>query len=146
MRRLHPFLYGVIVIFTLLFPACVLQKSALPQTGEQTADPQGASPQQEAKFVFYFDETKNKTYTAAFTGQQTVYAILQKLAQENKIQLESKETDLGILIEAIDGFRNGAQNKYWLFYVNGAMAPVGVAAQPVTDQDLIEFRFEENPF
>lgn len=147
MHRAFLFLFGAILSVFLILTACSLQNSALPKAEEQqTANQKPAPIQQEAQFVFRFDATKSKAYTAEFFGSQTVYAILQKLAQENKIQIEIQETDLGVLIEAIDGFRNGDQNKYWLFYVNGTMAPVGVAEQPVTSQDLVEFRFEKNPF
>lgn len=55
---------------------------------------------------------------------------------------ETKEYDFGTLVEAIDGVKNGTDNKYWILYVNGKQATVGAGAYTIQKNDAIEWRFE----
>jgi len=42
--------------------------------------------------------------------------------------------------------KGGQEDKYWLFYVNGEMAPVAADKQEVKVGDKVEFRFEASAF
>lgn len=76
----------------------------------------------------------------------SVYDVLLSLAAQNEIKLQTKEYDLGILIEAMGDKINGQDNKYWFYYVNGEMPMVAVNNYKLKPGDKVEFKFEESTF
>ncbi|OGG87268.1 hypothetical protein A3B87_00145 [Candidatus Kuenenbacteria bacterium RIFCSPHIGHO2_02_FULL_39_13] len=76
----------------------------------------------------------------------SVYDALLSITAQNKIKLQTKEYDFGILIEAIGDKTNGQDNKYWLYYINGEMPMVAVNNYKLNPGDKVEFKFEESKF
>jgi len=76
----------------------------------------------------------------------SVYDVLFSVTGQNKIKLQTKEYDFGILVEAIGDKTNGQANKYWLYYVNGEMPMVAVNNYKLNPGDKVEFKFEESKF
>jgi len=76
----------------------------------------------------------------------SVYDVLFSVTGQNKIKLQTKEYDFGILVEAIGDKANGQANKYWLYYVNGEMPMVAVNNYKLNPGDKVEFKFEESKF
>lgn len=101
---------------------------------------------QSVNFTFNFDEGNQKSFTINQEKDDTVYSLMQKLAEDGSISLEVKEYDFGVMIDSIDNIRNGTDNKYWIYYINGQMAGEGVSTQKVQNNDNIEFRFEKSNF
>lgn len=65
-------------------------------------------------------------------------------AVEHGIGIVVKEyAGMGKLVEAIGGLANGEGGKYWHYYVNGSLAPVGADAYVLKEGDSIEWRFHE---
>lgn len=136
-----------LALLLLLFSGC---RSLTPkqQSQEENIPPatEEKSEKNEVSLSIDFGNEQSKTFILEFEEEKTVYDLLEELEKQNKIELGTKEYDLGILIEAIDGIKNGQDNKYWLYYLNEQMAPVGVSEQKVSNGDKIEFRFEESKF
>ncbi|MDD5627255.1 MAG: DUF4430 domain-containing protein [Patescibacteria group bacterium] len=151
MQRKNITLSALFIISLLLLGGCGSQTNLNQKPAEQDAaqnlrtSPSDIS-KKEATISINFGNDQVKNFTLEFLPEETVYNLLEKLANQNEINLETKQYDLGTLIEAIDGIKNGQDNKYWLYYVNGQMAPVGVTEQKVSPDDKIEFRFEESSF
>lgn len=55
---------------------------------------------------------------------------------------EKQYPGMGTLIEQLGPIINGTGNKYWQYYVNGTLAPVGVDEYELNENDTIEWRFE----
>lgn len=151
MQRRNIILSALFIISLLLLGGCGSQTNLDQKPAEQdVAQNLSTSPSEvskkEATLSINFGQDQVKSFTLEFLPEKTVYNLLEELANQNKINLETKQYDLGILIEAIDGIKNGQDNKYWLYYVNGQMAPVGVTERKVSPDDKIEFRFEESSF
>jgi len=124
-------------------------KTETPKTQEpeQESPPQNEIIKKQTTLLINFgDEVNQKEFNLEFSGEKTVYDLLGELASQNKVEMEVKESDFGIFLESIDGIEGGQDDKYWLYYVNDQMAPVGIAEQKVEDGDKIEFKFEKNPF
>ncbi len=68
---------------------------------------------------------------------------LETLSTAQGVGVRTKEfTGLGTLVEKIGEYENGTDGKYWHFYVNGKLAPVGAADYMVQSGDQIEWRFQ----
>jgi hypothetical protein len=51
---------------------------------------------------------------------------------------------LGVFIDEIQGIKNDTSNNmYWMFYVNNKMAEVGVSAYRLSDNDVVEWKYED---
>lgn len=53
-----------------------------------------------------------------------------------------KDTSLGKLVDSIDDVKNGTDNKYWIFYINGKQASIGADKYKLQNNDSIEWRFQ----
>ena len=54
----------------------------------------------------------------------------------------TKDSDYGPYVDSINGLVGGTDGKYWAFYVNGQMSPVGADAYKTKNGDKIEWKFE----
>lgn len=142
MKKIIFLLFLALIIISI--SGCNLWQKTSPQN--QEAEKAVENPIATATISFDFGDDTTKDFVLPIEGEKTVYDLLNALAGENQIQMETQESSLGILIQAIDGFANGQDNKYWIYYVNGQMAPLGVAEQKLSPDDKIEFKFEANPF
>jgi len=73
-------------------------------------------------------------------------ALLEEMTDKNDIVLETTTYDFGTLITGINGYINGDNNKYWMFYVNEEMPMVGAEQYTVQPDDEIEFKYEAGGF
>ena len=67
---------------------------------------------------------------------ESVLAVL-KQSQE----VETKAYDFGELVESIGGIKNGTDDKFWTYKVNGEAALVGAADYKLKQGDKIEWKF-----
>ena len=69
------------------------------------------------------------------------------MLQSSGLEIDYQEYEgMGVMVEAIDGVENGADNKYWMYYLNEEMPMVSCDQQAVSAGDTVEFRFEESSF
>lgn len=67
---------------------------------------------------------------------------LERASQSSAFEMRRKEySGLGILVEKIGAFENGADGRYWQYSVNGKFAPVGADQYAVQGGDVIEWKF-----
>jgi len=133
-----------LTLIIVLGSGCNFWKNTSSQN--QETEKAAENPIAQAFFNFDFGDGAAKSFVLPLDNGETVYDFLKTLADQNQIQLEAQESSLGILIQAINGFTNGQDNKYWIYYINGQMAQEGVSTQKVKVDDKIEFKFETNPF
>ena len=55
--------------------------------------------------------------------------------------ISTKESSYGILVESINGYVNGTDNKFWTYSINGKDAPVGAGEYKLQNGDIIEWKF-----
>ncbi len=72
-----------------------------------------------------------------FTAGESAFDIMSRTHT-----VQTKKYTFGELIETIEGIANGTDNKYWIFYVNGAQSTIGAVEYKVMPNDTIEWRFE----
>lgn len=85
------------------------------------------------------NQTAPATNTVAYDGVEgkTALELL-----KTKATVVTKDSDYGPYVESINGLAGGSEGKYWAFYVNGQMAPVGADAYKTKADDKIEWKFE----
>lgn len=79
----------------------------------------------------------------AVASGTTLLSFLQNLnAHDPKIQLETKDySSLGTLVTGIGGMKNGTNNAYWQYKVNGVMPQVGADVYVLKNGDKVEWYF-----
>lgn len=84
-------------------------------------------------------------YELSLPEKSTVYDAMQKLTAEKKITVTMKEfSGLGYFVEEINGTKNDNQaGKYWIYYINGQSAKVGISSYILKNNDLITWKFEK---
>lgn len=58
------------------------------------------------------------------------------------IEMKSKEyPGAGYIVESVGGLKNGADGKYWQFWVNGQYSNVGASSYVIRPGDVVEWKF-----
>lgn len=83
------------------------------------------------------------TYNSVPVGVgENVFQATETLAKNNNLAFESKNYEgLGALIEKINTKKNGADNRYWQYFVNNQKPDVGAGLYVLQPGDLVEWKF-----
>jgi hypothetical protein len=125
-------------------PSAPEQKISAPAEPVETI-----APAEENKISISFkfiapDWTKDATLS--LPENKTVYDALAELVKENKISVEFKHfSGIGFFVQAIDGLAP-KDNKYWIYYLNGKTANVGISFTKLKNSDVITWRYETPNF
>jgi len=101
------------------------------------------------KVSYQIDEGNGKIISSrlAISKDSTVFSLLEELSKKENFKLESKEyKGMGMLVENIDGVKNGTDNKYWQYWVNGKLPMVSADQKEVKKGDKIEWKFANAEF
>lgn len=82
--------------------------------------------------------------TLAVTSTSTVYELM----KNSQINFKTKTfPGMGEFVEEINGLKNDTQaGKYWIYYVNGESAKLGISTQIVKPNDIITWKYENANF
>jgi len=101
---------------------------------------------EEVSLIIDAGEGTSKTFQGEFREKMTAFDLLKEKTEELGLVLETKISDIGILIEVIGDKENGENGKYWLYYVNRKMPMVAADKKELKSGDKVEFKFEKPPF
>ena len=77
----------------------------------------------------------------------TVFSELISYGKKNNIEIKyNNNYKYGVFIESIGGVQNGAEGRYWQYYVNGILGSVAADKKSLKKGDMIEWRFEKALF
>ena len=81
-------------------------------------------------------------------ANDTVWSILDRLSgEQSDLAVESEQyQDMGVLVKSIKSFVNGADDKYWQYWVNNKYAEVAADKQVVRPGDIIMWKFTKAQF
>jgi uncharacterized membrane protein YiaA len=79
------------------------------------------------------------------TANATVFSVLMQAAEENNFTVGARYYDeyQSYYVYSINSVVEGKNNKYWQYYLNGVYGMVGASLQPVKDNDIIEWKYQE---
>jgi len=127
---------------------------------KQTPSPSGASPNQPVfspapSSVQSLKETPSgeahvllagdRKYEIAVPENSTVFDLMSALKQRGDFDFKGKNsTGLGFFVEEINGLKNNpSDNTYWIYYVNGKAANVGISNYILKPNDVITWKYEK---
>src|SRR3989338_10253018 len=86
----------------------------------------------------------DKDYQTNFVSSTTVYDLMTKLKSKDEISFSGKEySGMGFFVDEINGVKNdNLFGKYWIYYINGESAQVGISNYIIKRDDLIEWKYE----
>lgn len=93
--------------------------------------------------ILFTIEGLYKDKQVSIASGDTVLLVLQTLnAQDPKLRLSTKEySGLGVLVDGMYGQKNGTDNKYWQYNVNGIMPQIGAGQLKLNNSDSVEWFF-----
>lgn len=137
----------VIVLIGLILVAFIvvglmINYRQIPRPNEQTVVQQNPVT---ATFKVNEEEYTVKTATNA-----SVLNLMQNLSASSikPFSFSGQEyAGLGFFVDEINGVKNDASaNKYWLYYINGESATVGISEYIVKPNDIIQWKYEISNF
>lgn len=102
-------------------------------------------PETGQKHALYVGEKK---YEISVPENSTVYDLMNALKQRGDIDFQGKNSaGLGFFVEEINGVKNSASNNtYWIYYINGKVAEVGISNYILKPNDVINWKYEKPQF
>lgn len=96
--------------------------------------------------VLEFSEDNITTYEEVqLERPATVFGILEKVAEDNEIDLVTKQYDFGILVESIGEVEN-SEERAWIYFVNDEAGEVASDKYELSEGDVVEWRYIEPEF
>lgn len=100
-----------------------------------------AVPKTETVFLTINFGAEKKTARVEFKEGTTVFDILQAGTKKLGLALATQNYSIGVFISNIGDKKNGQENNYWTYYVNGEFAQVGADKYKLKAGDRVEWRF-----
>lgn len=90
----------------------------------------------------------DKRHEISIPEQSTVYNLMISLKQRGDLDFKGKDSSgLGFFVEEINGIKNNIkENTFWIYYVNGKTANVGVSYYILKTNDIINWKYEKPQF
>lgn len=86
----------------------------------------------------------DSVYILGFNSNESLFDSMQHQKDSEKITFESKNySGIGQFIYSINGIKSDGSN-YWIYYINGNEAQIGVSSYKLKDNDQIEWKFEKS--
>jgi len=92
----------------------------------------------------------NHTYPLAVSPSTTVYKAMQLLQIDSRqpFSFSTKEyPGMGYFVDEINNIKNNNQmNEYWIYYINGQSAQMGISNYIIKNNDIITWKYEKAKF
>ena len=111
----------------------ILEKRPSPTSAPQVEVEQ---PKRQVLVVIENGESKKEATVSA----QTAFETLQNLAQQENLDLKTKQYDFGVFVEGIGGVEN-TKEKAWIYFINGKSAEVAADKYELKNGDIIEWKY-----
>ena len=95
-----------------------------------------------ASVMFDYGNGNIVSYDLAPAAGENLFQATKDLAAKNNLQFDYKDyKGLGVLVTQIGNDKNGAGGRYWQYWVNDKLAPVGASDYVIRSGDVIEWKF-----
>ena len=131
-----------LLLLVLLAGYLLLVKPATVRKSTLSPPPATEEAKKEIALVLDFGGGKVATYSIIPSGSTTVYGLLERVADEEGIGLETQQYDFGIFVKSING-KESSTERAWIYFVNGQSADVAADKYDVKGGDLIEWKYIE---
>lgn len=137
-------IYILILVLALIVISgtAIIYFKGLPNTPQENKSYLQAGQKEKVTLTVNYGGENSQTFDISYKEGKSALDLL----QDTGLALEVKTYDFGVLIESINGIKNGDSGNYWLYYVNGEAPMVSADKQKVNPGDKIEFKFEKSIF
>jgi len=98
-------------------------------------------------YIIDFGNGNVKSYQIIPSESLTVFSSLEELAKRENLKIEFTIYEgMGVLVENIDGVRNGTDNKYWQYWLNGELPMIAADKKEIKEGDRVEWKFAPSLF
>ncbi len=98
-------------------------------------------------YIINKGDGESKSYQILLPENSSVFSLLEELSEKENFDIESTiYSEMGVLVENIDGAYNGTDNKYWQYWVNGELPMKAADKKEVKEGDEIEWKFAPSPY
>jgi len=98
-------------------------------------------------YIIDFGNGNVKSYQIIPSENLTVFSLLEELAKRENFKIEFTIYEgMGVLVENIDGARNGTDNKYWQYWLNGELPTIAADKKEIKEGDRVEWKFAPSLF
>jgi len=101
---------------------------------------------EKVSLIIDYGENTPLVVNSEFEEGMTAFSLLKEKVGELNLNLETKTYDMGVFIETIGDKKNGQDEKYWMYYVNGELSMIAADKKELNPGDKIEFKFEKSSF
>lgn len=93
-------------------------------------------------------EPDENAHRVSVPDGSTVLYVLQTIDEKGDVlKLETQTYEgLGTLVTSMKGLKNGTQDQYWQYEVNGVMPQIGADQYPLKNRDEIVWQFDESEY
>ncbi len=88
----------------------------------------------------------DKEYKIALKENSSVYDLMLALKQSGQLDFKGRNSaGLGFFVEEINGVKNNPRdNTFWIYYINGKAAEVGISNYHLKPNDIITWKYEKS--
>ena len=136
----------------LFFQPKIIQQSSVISTpnpaenisasNSSTSAPQVSDTRPRENAIYIEIDTPAKQYKFQIPSETNLYDAMNLLSKDTDFRFEAKSfSDLGYYIKSING-QPETFGRYWMYYVNGKSASVGVSSYILKANDVITWKLE----
>jgi len=136
---------GIIVAFVVvIFIVQKKNKLAIPDFSEientkaQTAKSKSDQKEEISLIINYGEKQDN--YGLEIEGGDTVFSVLKRLAQDQNLDLNYSDSELGVFVDKI-GEQKNTKNEFWVCDLNQESGKVAADKQKIKSGDIVEWKF-----
>jgi len=143
-KKLILILGGILILLVILVSGN--RQSATPPTQLENSSAIQPLVSPVEKFTLLIDFRGSAQKISQSLDFQKGENLLDTMLKTN-LKIETKTyAGLGSIIEGINGFKSGADGKYWQYWINSKYSQVGASAYQIQPGDVIEWKLtSENP-
>ncbi len=113
-------------------------------SGDRTSIDVLPSQEQQA-FIEATLAVEEQTYAVSLPMGSSAHDLMVKVQESSSFTFRGQEfPGLGFFIQEINGLEQSPRlGKYWIYYINGKKAEVGISAYTVNNHDIILWKYED---
>ena len=137
MKNFKKYLLGLALITTFTLTSCNNDASKDTPSNEATSQAEAETPQTTNVEITIYDKVNDEEILTEEVALDSE-GLQTYLEKNHKAKFEN-----GMMTELHGISQDEGKNQYWMYYVNGEMAQVGIGDYEAKEGDKIELRFEQ---
>lgn len=96
--------------------------------------------------VAVFLDFQGERYKAELTAGSSALDLMEYARQSGQFSFEGREyPGIGFFVDEVAGIKQDPrERKYWIYYINGKKATVGVSSYKLQEGDVISWKYEDD--